>query len=44
MFRLTRQEKQLIAFVLAVFLFGMGVKHYRESVAATDAAAVAGSR
>ena len=37
MFRLTRQERQLVAFILAAFLAGLGVKHWRET-RATEAA------
>ncbi len=37
MFRLTRQERRLIAFVLAAFLVGLGLKHWREKQA-TEAA------
>jgi hypothetical protein len=37
MFRLTRQERQLIAFILAAFLAGLGIKHWRET-RATEAA------
>lgn len=38
MFKLTRQEQKLVAFVLAAFLAGLGIKHWRET-RATDAAA-----
>lgn len=38
MFRLTQQEKRLIAFVLAAFLAGLGIKHWRESQAVATAA------
>jgi hypothetical protein len=31
MFRLTRQERQLVAFILAAFLAGLGIKHWREA-------------
>jgi hypothetical protein len=31
MFRLTRQERRLLAFILAAFLAGLGLKHWRES-------------
>jgi hypothetical protein len=31
MFRLTRQERQLVAFILAAFLAGLGIKHWRET-------------
>jgi len=31
MFRLTRQERRLVAFVLAAFLAGLGMKHWRET-------------
>jgi hypothetical protein len=41
MFRLTRQERQLVAFILAAFLAGLGIKHWRET-RATEAA-VAGT-
>jgi len=37
MFRLTRQERQLVAFILAAFLTGLGIKHWRET-RATEAA------
>ena len=37
MFTLTGQERKLVAFVLAAFLAGLGIKHWRET-AATDAA------
>jgi hypothetical protein len=37
MFRLTRQERQLVAFILAAFLAGLGIKHWRET-RATEAA------
>jgi uncharacterized membrane protein len=30
MFRLTRQERRLVAFILAAFLLGLGIKHWRE--------------
>ena len=36
MFRLTRQERRLVAFILAAFLAGLGIKHWRE-VRATEA-------
>jgi hypothetical protein len=31
MFRLTRQERRLVAFILAVFLAGLAIKHWRET-------------
>jgi biotin transporter BioY len=31
MFRLTRQERRLLAFILAAFLAGFGIKHWREA-------------
>jgi biotin transporter BioY len=31
MFRLTRQERRLVAFILAAFLAGLGIKHWRET-------------
>jgi len=31
MFRLTRQERRLVAFILAAFLAGLGLKHWRET-------------
>jgi hypothetical protein len=31
MFRLTRQERRLVAFILAAFLVGLGIKHWRET-------------
>ena len=37
MFRLTRQERQLVTFILAAFLAGLGIKHWRET-RATEAA------
>jgi hypothetical protein len=37
MFRLTRQERQLVAFILTAFLAGLGIKHWRET-RATEAA------
>lgn len=37
MFKLTRQERRLVVFVLAAFLAGLGLKHWRES-RATEAA------
>jgi biotin transporter BioY len=39
MFRLTRQERRLLAFILAAFLAGLGIKHWRE--ARETAAAIA---
>ncbi|MEO6846692.1 MAG: hypothetical protein ABI443_04680 [Chthoniobacterales bacterium] len=30
MFRLTRKEQTIIAFLLLAFLLGIGVKHYRQ--------------
>lgn len=39
MFKLTRQERRLIAFVLAAFLAGFGIKHWRDTRAAEAAAA-----
>lgn len=39
MFRLTQQEKRLVAFVLAAFLAGLGIKHWRETRAVEDAVA-----
>ncbi|MDA0293578.1 MAG: hypothetical protein O3A75_07995 [Verrucomicrobia bacterium] len=37
MFKLTRQERRLVAFILAAFLTGLGIKHWRET-RETDAA------
>jgi hypothetical protein len=31
MFRLTRQERRLVAFILVAFLTGLGIKHWRET-------------
>jgi biotin transporter BioY len=31
MFRLTRQECRLVAFILAALLAGLGLKHWRET-------------
>ena len=31
MFRLTRQERRLVAFILAAFLAGLAIKHWRET-------------
>lgn len=39
MFKLTRQERRLVAFILAAFLAGLGLKHWREA-RATEAATV----
>jgi hypothetical protein len=39
MFRLTRQERQLVAFILAAFLAGLGIKHWREARATQAAVA-----
>ena len=39
MFKLTGQEKKLAAFVLAAFLAGLGIKHWREARAVGDATA-----
>ena len=41
MFKLTRQERKLVVFVLAAFLAGLGLKHWRESRTAETAAAEA---
>lgn len=41
MFKLTRQERRLVAFVLAAFLAGLGLKHWRESRVTEAAAAEA---
>ena len=30
MFRLTRQERRLVAFILAAFISGLGLKHWRD--------------
>jgi hypothetical protein len=30
MFRLTRQERRLVAFILAAFVVGLGLKHWRD--------------
>ena len=38
MFRLTRQERRLVAFILAAFLAGLGIKHWKET-RETEAAA-----
>jgi len=37
MFRLTRQERRLVAFILAAFLAGLGLKHWRETRATESA-------
>jgi hypothetical protein len=39
MFMLTQQEKKLVAFVLAAFLAGLGIKHWRATHAVEAAAA-----
>ena len=39
MFRLTRQERRLVAFVLAAFLAGLGIKHWRDTRATGAAVA-----
>jgi hypothetical protein len=39
MFRLTRQERRLVAFILAAFLAGLGLKHWREARATGSATA-----
>jgi len=39
MFRLTRQERRLVAFILAAFLAGLGLKHWRETRATESAVA-----
>jgi hypothetical protein len=39
MFRLTRQERRLVAFILAAFLAGLGIKHWRETRETKAAAA-----
>ena len=39
MFKLTRQEQKLVAFVLAAFLAGLGIKHWRDTRATGAAAA-----
>jgi len=39
MFRLTRQECRLVAFILAAFLAGLGIKHWRETRATESAVA-----
>ncbi|MFM8720970.1 MAG: hypothetical protein ACKOFH_15815 [Chthoniobacterales bacterium] len=41
MFRLTRQERRLVAFILAAFLAGLGLKHWRETRATESAAQTA---
>lgn len=41
MFRLTRQERRLVAFILAAFLSGLGLKHWRETRATESAVAQA---
>jgi hypothetical protein len=38
MFRLTRQERRLVAFILVAFLAGLGIKHWKET-RETEAAA-----
>jgi hypothetical protein len=38
MFELTGQERKLVAFVLAAFVAGLGLKHWRDTRAATAAA------
>lgn len=30
MFRLTRQERRLVAFILAAFIAGLGIKQWRD--------------
>lgn len=37
MFRLTSQERRVIAFVLAAFLMGLGIKHWRSMRAVATA-------
>ena len=39
MFKLTGQERRLVAFVLAAFLAGLGIKHWREARAVGEATA-----
>jgi hypothetical protein len=39
MFRLTQQERRLVAFVLAAFLAGLGIKHWRSTQAVDSAVA-----
>lgn len=39
MFRLTRHERRILAFVLAAFLAGLGIKHWRQAQQ-TEAAVV----
>lgn len=39
MFRLTRQERRLVIFLLAAFLAGLGLKHWREARETKDAIA-----
>lgn len=41
MFRLTRQERRLVAFILAAFIAGLGIKHWRETKETKAAAAEA---
>jgi len=38
MFELTGQERKLVAFVLAAFVAGLGLKHWRDTRAVTAAA------
>ncbi len=39
MFRLTSQERRVIAFILAAFFVGLGIKHWRDTQAVTAATA-----
>lgn len=39
MFRLTRQERRLVIFLLAAFLAGLGLKHWRDARETKDAIA-----
>lgn len=43
MFRLTSQERRVLAFILAAFLAGLGIKHWRGMQAVATAAAEAKS-
>jgi hypothetical protein len=44
MFRLTRHERRILAFVLAAFLAGLGLKHWRQAQQTEAAVAEAQAR
>jgi len=44
MFRLTRHERRILAFVLAAFLAGLGIKHWRQAQQTEAAVAEAKAR